>query len=153
MILTDEEIDEQLRLLNGRKEKLLIMRKLQIEVDALEARTVSAGTNIKSDISVIRNIIMQHYDLTLHEINSRNKHEYIILPRQIVFYLSRRLTEATSTDIGRMFGKDHGTVLSGVQKIKDLMDTNSGLKATVESLEKECVKQLAAPRGETETRK
>lgn len=153
MILTDEEIDEQLRLLNERKNKLMKLRKAQAEVDYLEARTVVADTDTKKDVCLIRSIVMEHYGLTLQEVNSNCKAEYITRPRQMMFYLCRFMTKSTLSEIGRMFGKDHGTVLCGVRRTRDFIDTMPGFKATVEMLQAKCVKMLAAPRGETETRK
>jgi chromosomal replication initiator protein len=50
-------------------------------------------------------------------------------------FLSRNLTSASTTEIGRRFGgKDHSTVIHSTRKIQDLVDKDSAFSATVQRL-------------------
>jgi len=50
-------------------------------------------------------------------------------------FLSRDLTSASTTEIGRRFGgKDHSTVIHSTRKIQNLIDTDTSLSVTVQRL-------------------
>jgi len=50
-------------------------------------------------------------------------------------YLSRQLTHASLSDIGRAFGgKDHTTVLHAVTKLQAMVQEDAKLKQTIDTL-------------------
>jgi chromosomal replication initiation ATPase DnaA len=53
-------------------------------------------------------------------------------PRQIAFLLARELTNASFSKIGRHFGRDHSTIVTGLKSIKAAMEANPKVKAHVE---------------------
>ena len=53
---------------------------------------------------LITDIVAEHYNLSPSEIYSKDKSRNISYPRQIVMYLSRKLTELSVTDIGKSLG-------------------------------------------------
>ena len=55
--------------------------------------------------------------------------------RQVAMYLCRKLTNLSLPDIGREFGRDHSTVLHGLNKIERLMaDSTSGLQDNIRDI-------------------
>jgi chromosomal replication initiator protein len=62
----------------------------------------------------------------------------LAFPRQVAIYLSRELTGCSLTQIGQRFGgRDHTTVIHACKKIRDQLDFDVALKATVNQLNKE----------------
>ncbi len=67
----------------------------------------------------IINIVAEHFDITPEEIKGDKRSKKIAYPRQIAMYLCREMTSANLQAIGKqMGGKDHTTVLHGVNKIE-----------------------------------
>lgn len=73
--------------------------------------------------------VAQHYGLTFAEITGDSRRYEYARPRQIAMYLMREFCPHLSYPaIGRMLGgRDHTTVLHGVQRIGSLMVTNGDL--------------------------
>jgi len=94
---------------------------------------VDANKNIS--ISDIMNKVAGKYNVTVDELISKNRQNRIIIPRHISMYLSRQLTELTTSDIGRQFGnRDHSTVVSAVNKIIEDMKKNIYLKEQISEI-------------------
>jgi len=66
---------------------------------------------------------------------AQNRTKSVAFPRQIAMYLSRQLTHASLSDVGRAFGgKDHTTVLHAVTKLQALIQEDPKLKQTIDTL-------------------
>lgn len=55
-------------------------------------------------------------------------------PRQIAYYLSRKLTKKTYPALGRLFNRDHSTVVFGVQQVRRRIARDPELRDTVETI-------------------
>ncbi|WP_027339684.1 chromosomal replication initiator protein DnaA [Halonatronum saccharophilum] len=70
-------------------------------------------------VNLIKEIICQHYGITLNDIDSKKRTRAISFPRQVAMYISRELTDLSFPQIGNRFGgRDHSTVLHGYDKIQ-----------------------------------
>ena len=84
---------------------------------------------------LIVDIVAEHYNLLPSEIYSKDKSRNVSYPRQIVMYLSRKLTDFSVTDIGKSLGnRDHSTVLHGCDKIIKDIDKDPSLHNTIDVL-------------------
>lgn len=84
---------------------------------------------------LIVDIVAEHYNITPTEIYSKNKSRNISHPRQVVMYLTRRLTEESVTDIGKTLGgRDHSTVIHGYDKIENDLKEDQTLLNTIDVL-------------------
>lgn len=83
----------------------------------------------------IINIVIEHYGITLEEINSKNRSMKISNARQMCMYLCRKLTHSSYESIGASLGKrDRTTVMHGCDKIEKELENNSSLQTEVELL-------------------
>lgn len=65
----------------------------------------------------------QYYNLKPADLTGESRVKDIAYARQIAMYLARNLTTLSTTQIGSHFGnKQHGTVISNVNKIQTLLD-------------------------------
>jgi chromosomal replication initiator protein len=79
--------------------------------------------------------VSRKYDVTPEEIKSNSRHSRIILPRFTAMYLARKLTDMTTTDIGKEFGdRDHSTVVNAVNKIEENLKNNTEFKEQLEDI-------------------
>ncbi len=87
--------------------------------------------------SLIIDVVAEHFGVSPEDITSRKRNSEFVLPRQVVMYLCRELTETPFISIGKLLGKkDHTTVIHGVKKITEELSTNEELKNKVEIIKK-----------------
>jgi hypothetical protein len=63
-------------------------------------------------------MVAAHYGLTRAEITSANRTPMYLMPRYIAMYLCIRYLGMSSRAVGRLFGRDHSTVLSALRKCR-----------------------------------
>jgi len=86
-------------------------------------------------IETIQAVTADHFGLTVAELNSPMRARRFCRPRQVAMTLSRLLTKKSFPEIGRYFGdRDHSTVISGVQRIADYIETDAEFKKDFEAL-------------------
>ena len=86
-------------------------------------------------IDNIQRVVADHYQVRLSDLKSKNRSQAFAFPRQVAMFLSRDLTPASTTEIGRRFGgKDHSTVIHSTQKIQDLINKDPTLNTTIQRL-------------------
>ncbi len=87
-------------------------------------------------VKVIKLCVARHFNLSVQDLESPRRLAKIVVPRQIAFYLARRLTTRSFPDIGRRFGgKDHSTIHHACKMVERRMETDKQLAKTVRLLE------------------
>ncbi|WP_026526244.1 chromosomal replication initiator protein DnaA [Butyrivibrio sp. VCD2006] len=88
-------------------------------------------------IPLIISTVCEQFGVKQEDIVSKKRNKEIVLPRQIVMYLARELTDAPLEEIGKSLGKkDHTTVMSGISKIKDLLTVDEDLSRNLDIINK-----------------
>lgn len=106
----------------------LVKEALQNIIDPQVSKPVTVETVIQ--------VVADYYHITPQDITGSKRSKNIAYPRQIVMYLSRQLTENSLQDIGSILGKDHSTIIHGINKVTEDMQTDASLKNTIDILEK-----------------
>ena len=94
--------------------------------------------NKKKEITIdeIIKVVVGKFNLKISDIKSQNKNKNIVLPRQIIMYLSRKLTNTSFPDIGeKIGGRDHSTVIYANNKIKKLLEIDMNFRRIVEDID------------------
>lgn len=136
-------IKSNIRELEGAFNKIIAFAKLN-KVDltlslAEEALKDVIYPNKPKEITptLILNVVAEHFGVKKEDITSKKRNSEYVLPRQVFMYLSREMTGASLTNIGKMLGKkDHTTVMHGVNKIVDELQTNEELRNKVDIIRK-----------------
>jgi chromosomal replication initiator protein len=68
----------------------------------------------------ITELISDQFKLSLEELRSKSRKRTIAFPRQVAMYLCRKHTEETLAEIGKVFNRDHSTVMHAVKVISAL---------------------------------
>ncbi|SFS04766.1 chromosomal replication initiator protein DnaA [Anaeromicropila populeti] len=136
-------IKSNIRELEGALTKIVALSRLKNkDVDVVlaeEALKDLISPNNKRDITVelISEIIAEHFGIQPTDIVSSKKSRNIAYPRQISMYLCRELTDLSLKDIGKKLGnRDHTTVLHGIMKIQNDLETDDSLQNTIGVLKK-----------------
>ena len=136
-------IKSNIRELEGSLNKLIALHKLKKEdiniVLAAEVLKdfINQSENRKVTPELIIDIVAEHFSIDTDDLISNKRHSNITLPRQIVMYLCRTMTDTPLKTIGiTLGGRDHSTVSHGVEKITDEIKTNETLKNIVDIITK-----------------
>ena len=86
---------------------------------------------------VIISIVAEHFGLKAEDLISSKRNKEIVYPRQIAMYLCREMTTVPLALIGKcMGGRDHTTIIHGIDKVKDSLGSDETLRSTVDILKK-----------------
>ncbi|MCC6791216.1 MAG: chromosomal replication initiator protein DnaA, partial [Thermomicrobiales bacterium] len=127
-----------IRELEGALNKILAFaeingRPLSLQV-AMEAITdaVAGARRVKTTPEGVLDAVAAHFGAQLVDMRGRSRSKAIVLPRQIAMYLLREETGASLVDIGQALGgRDHTTVMHGIEKIEREMQTDTQLRSHV----------------------
>jgi len=137
-------IKSNIRELEGAMTKIVALSKLdnnkeiniQLAEEALKD-IISPGDNKAITVNLIIQVVADHYNLTTADILSQKRSKDIAYPRQIAMYLSRNMTNSPLQEIGKLMGgRDHSTVLHGIEKITSDLKKDPTLQNTVDIIKK-----------------
>ncbi len=84
----------------------------------------------------IQQIVAEHFDLTVNDLNSSKRSKTLVYPRQLAMYLCRKITSCSFPEIGGKFGgKDHSTVIHAYEKIQQKCNNDSSVENLIKKLE------------------
>ena len=117
-------------------------KKLSIEVvENLLREILHEEGRYSISIESIQKKVAEHFAIPLSDMMSRRRPENIASARQIAMFISRQMTEISSSAIGQAFGgRDHATVLRACQLVKDRMDVDPNFRQLVSSLERQLIR-------------
>ena len=137
-------IKSNIRELEGALTKVVAMARLNnskvIDVALAEvALKDMISPNQAKDITpdFIITMVAEHFGLKVDDLASTKRNKEIVYPRQIAMYLCREMTDVPLTNIGKYLGgRDHTTILHGIDKVKDSLSNDETLRSTVDILKK-----------------
>ncbi|MGC4105486.1 MAG: chromosomal replication initiator protein DnaA [Thermomicrobiales bacterium] len=130
-----------IRELEGALNKILMMAQianrplsLQLAMEALSDLTNATRTGaIRSDDVI--GAVIAYYQVTEKDLFGRQRKREIVLPRQVAMYLLREETDSSLSEIGAVLGgRDHTTVIHGIEKIENLLESDVNLRGQLMSI-------------------
>ncbi len=89
----------------------------------------------KITIECIQKEVCKHYGINLNELLSKKRNKQLVYPRHIAMFICRKMTDASFPLIGDQFGgRDHTTVMHGVEKIEKEAAFDQSLSVTLEKI-------------------
>ncbi len=83
----------------------------------------------------IQRVVAEYFNLSHGDMRGKKRTKAIAFPRQIAMYITREMTELSTTEIGANYGgRDHTTVMHACQRIEDRMKTDPTLEPTIRQL-------------------
>ena len=136
-------IKSNIRELEGSLNKLIALAKLvnkPIDIPlAAEALKDMVSPDDAREITpeLIMEVVSEHYNVPVSELKGKKRTAEIVLPRQIVMYLCRALTDTPLKAVGVLLGgKDHASISHGVKKIAADLKTDEALSNTISIIKK-----------------
>jgi len=134
------------------------VRKIESALIAVRARARLAGGHVDMDLikevvasvvgvshilnaSMISELVGGQFNVSVKEMQSKSRKKAVTTPRQIAMYLARKYTEDSLVDIGKVFNRDHSTVLHSIKVVSNKLIRDTSVNAQLEILSNK-VKQL-----------
>ncbi len=111
----------------GAKSRLLEKHIDQNMIEEIVAQIV--GIDKTLTVTTICEMIATQFQVSLQEMQSKSRKRKLAFPRQIAMYLCRKHTEDSLADIGRIFNRDHSTVLHAIKKVNELTVRDTSVNA------------------------
>jgi chromosomal replication initiator protein len=87
--------------------------------------------------SLIIDVVSEHFNVSKDDITSKKRNSEYVLPRQIIMYLCRTMTDTSLQTVASLLSKkDHTTIIHGVEKIADKVQTDEELRNKIEIIKK-----------------
>ena len=136
-------IKSNIRELEGSLNKLIALSNLEnkpidipLAAEALKDMISPDDTRAVSP-ELIMDVVSEHFNVPVAELKGKKRNAEIVLPRQIVMYLCRNMTDTPLKSIGALLGgKDHASISHGVKKIEQDMKTDEALNNTINIIRK-----------------
>jgi len=100
------------------------LRKLGVRTPGRGAHSIESITREVCDL----------FGVNVAELREKNRQHRVMIPRQLAMYFSLRLTEASMSQIGAFFHRDHPSVRNSVKSVERRMLTRAPLRYRVEEL-------------------
>lgn len=110
---------------------------LKLAVEAVS--TMVGGKHIQDEITEqkIIDLVADYYNLTPSIITGNSHNRQITLARHMAMYLIRTVLDTPFKKIGEVFsGKDHSTVMNGINKVEKMLKTDEAMQTAVSDLKK-----------------
>ncbi|NLG24441.1 MAG: chromosomal replication initiator protein DnaA [Clostridiales bacterium] len=99
------------------------------------SKILKTGETRRIGPELIMDVVAGYYHLPVAEMTSQRRNREIAMPRQVAMFLTREMTDLSTTRIGDAFGgRDHTTVLHACDKVADMVKANARMRETVEEL-------------------
>jgi chromosomal replication initiator protein len=110
----------------------------KITVDIAQEQLKDVFSNPKQSnitIEIIQRAVAEYFNLSPFDLRGKKRTKAIAFPRQIAMYITRTITEYSTTEVGLEFGgRDHTTVMHACQRIESRMKADPYLEPTIQRL-------------------
>ena len=138
-----ENIKSNIRELEGAFNKVIAFSKINNQSISIEMAEEVLKDMISPDKpkmitpTIIIQVVAEHYGINAEDITSKKRNAEFVLPRQVVMYLCRELTDVSLTNIAKILDKkDHTTIMHGAKKIEEQMKNDADLMNQIEIIKK-----------------
>ena len=134
-----ENITSNIRQIEGVIKRLTAYKEIlddTITIDSIKraiSDVIRVGTFIPSPDSII-NATANYFNMTAADLTGVNRTKGVTEARQISMYLIRTLTNLSLPDIGKIFIRNHSTVLVSIRKIGSQMEKIPDLAAVIRDI-------------------
>lgn len=136
-------IKSNIRELEGALNKLiaysnLVQKEITLDIAVNELQNIISPDKPREITpQLIIEVVSEHFGITVDQIMSKSRSNDVAKPRQVAMYLCKNMTDLSLDSIGQLLGgRDHSTVIHGINKVTDEISSDSAFKQTVETVRK-----------------
>jgi len=135
-----DQVTQNVRAMEGALTRLIAYAALKsrpVSLDlAREALPLKAAAAPSADAELVARRVAAEWGVTPEALASKRRTKEIVEPRQVAMHLCREILGMTLSDIGAAFGgRDHSTVIHGLERVHAEMGFNPAFSARVRRLE------------------
>ncbi len=114
----------------------ILNKKITVDIAQEQLKDVfSSPKQSNITIEIIQRAVGEYFNLSPYDLRGKKRTKAIAFPRQIAMYITREITEYSTTEVGLEFGgRDHTTVMHACQRIESRMQTDPYLEPTIQRL-------------------
>ena len=133
-------ITANVRQLEGTVKKIKALHELMgREIDkslAEEAITdiFKENPGMKPTPEIILQEFSNFYTIPVEKLRGSGRSRDMVQPRQVAMYLVRKLTDYSLPEIGKVFSRDHTTVLHSINKVEEYLKTTTEMENIIKTL-------------------
>ena len=108
---------------------------MDVATEALQSLIDVKDAKTKMNEQKIISVVSDYYNVTPSQLQGTSRQGKIAMARHISMYLIRKMLDTPYTKIGMIFGgKDHSTVMSGVEKVEKELKINTALETAINEI-------------------
>ncbi len=96
--------------------------------------TPSEPVNVTVD--KILDFVSRHYDISVEDMKSKKRNASIARARHVSIYIIRKMTDMSLPAIGRLFSRDHTTVMASLEKIESEIKNSATMEIDIREIMK-----------------
>ena len=105
---------------------------MDIAYEALQSLIDVKQSKTKLNEQKIISVVADYYNKTPSQLTGTSRQGEIVFARHIAMYMIRKMLDTPYTKIGMIFGgKDHSTVMNGVEKVEKELKTNPNIETII----------------------
>ena len=114
----------------------LVDKDITVEIAQQQLKDVFSNPRQSNiTIEMIQRVVADYFALSQGDLKGKKRTKAIAFPRQVAMFISREMTEYSTTEVGLEFGgRDHTTVMHGCQRVESRMKTDPTLEPTINHL-------------------
>ncbi|MCK9174310.1 MAG: chromosomal replication initiator protein DnaA [Desulforhopalus sp.] len=84
--------------------------------------------------AMISELVSSQFKVSVEDLQSKSRKKIVCVPRQVAMYLARKHTDESLVDIGRLFNRDHSTVMHSIKVVTDRVRRDTAINAQIQLL-------------------
>jgi chromosomal replication initiator protein len=114
----------------------LVNKKITLDIASQQLKDFFSQPHHRNiPLDMIQRVVANYFGISSNDLKCKKRTKAIAFPRQIAMYISREITEYSTTEVGLDYGgRDHTTVMHACQKIENRIKTDPTLEPTIQHL-------------------
>lgn len=135
-----EKLKDNIRTIEGAIKKISAVTMLTGSPITLEMCKTAVASIVRSDkndndlIDRIFETVSRRYGVPVEEIRGKRRNDNIAKARHTCIYAIRQLTERSLSDIGKLFSRDHTTVIASIKYVEGQITSVPGAESEINDL-------------------
>lgn len=135
-----QKLKNSIRTIEGAIKKISAVSLLTNTPITMEMCTTAVASLVSGDrsehdkIEKIFGLVSRKYNVPEEDIRSKKRNDNIAKARHMCIYLIRQLTELSLSDIGKLFSRDHATIISSIKYVEGQIASVPGTESDVNDM-------------------
>jgi chromosomal replication initiator protein len=97
--------------------------------------TASQPTSQLLNPNTILKMVCESFGVTLKDLQGKKRTQNLVIPRHLAMYLLRNDLDLNLETIGQLLGgRDHTTIMHGIDKVARTINTDTQLRSSIDSI-------------------